>query len=182
MKKMQKMLALLTVLALILCLFAGCAGSTEKKDKNDDSADQANKASDKSDTTDDADAPANTCTLSISCASVLDHMEDLTEGKEELIPENGWMIEPTGVTFSEGEMVLDMLKRELQSRKMHFEVEGSGANAYVTGIGNLYQMDCGEMSGWTFYVNSEYPEIGFGSYELSDGDVVELIYVCSWDD
>ena len=141
MKKNQKTVALLAAAALVLCLFAGCAGSSGP-----------------------ADDAAGTCTLSISCASVLDHMDDLTEGKAELIPEDGWMIAPTELTFGEGESVLEMLQRELQSRNMHFEVEGSGANAYVTGIGNLYQMDCGEMSGWTLYVNGEYPEIGFGRY------------------
>ena len=156
MKQIQKFAALLAATALILCLFAGCGSNT-------------------------VDNAGGTCTLSISCESVLDNMDDLTEGKEDLIPDDGWMIAPTEVSFAKDETVMDMLERELQKRNMHFEVEGSGTSAYVTGIGNLYQMDCGDMSGWTFYVNGEYPEIGFGSYQLTDGDVVELIYVCSFD-
>ena len=45
---------------------------------------------------------AYTCTISISCATILDHMDWLDPEKVELVPEAGWILEPTEVTFYEG--------------------------------------------------------------------------------
>ena len=50
--------------------------------------------------------------------------------------------------------------------------------AYVEGIGNLYEFDCGEGSGWMYRVNGNYPNFGCSRYILQDGDTVEFRYTC----
>ena len=40
-----------------------------------------------------------TCTISISCASILNHLELCDPEKIELVPENGWILEPVSVIF-----------------------------------------------------------------------------------
>ncbi len=53
----------------------------------------------------------------ISCATILDHMDWLDPEKVELVPEDGWILEPTEVTFYEGESVFNVLQRtEASSR------------------------------------------------------------------
>ena len=48
----------------------------------------------------------------------------------------------------------------------------------IEGIGNLYEFDCGELSGWMYTVNGQAPNYGCSQYQLEDGDVVEWIYSC----
>ena len=127
---------------------------------------------------------AYTCTLSVSCASVLDAMEKLEEGKEELIPEDGVVFPATEVTFYEGESVFNVLQREMKRNKIHFEFSNVPIyrSAYIEGIANLYEFDCGELSGWMYAVNGWYPNYGCSRYQLRDGDVVEWKYTCDLGD
>jgi hypothetical protein len=48
----------------------------------------------------------------------------------------------------------------------------------VEGIGNLYELDCGELSGWSYKGNGEFPSVGCSLYKLENGDTVEWVYTC----
>lgn len=131
----------------------------------------------------DAQEPqAQTCTISIDCSTILDNMDKLKRGKEGLIPSDGILLAKTEVQYEEGDTVFTMLKRELKSRKMHYDFEGSGSSAYLTGLCNIYEFDCGKLSGWEFAVNGSFPSVGMGVYKLSPGDSVALIYTCDLGD
>ena len=121
-----------------------------------------------------------TCTLSISCATILDNLEDLDSAKADLVPQDGWLMESTEVSFNEGESVFDLLRRECEARKLHMEFEDTPVygSAYIEGIGNLYEFDCGPLSGWKYKVNGEFPNYGCSQYTLSEGDSVEWVYTC----
>jgi hypothetical protein len=123
---------------------------------------------------------AYTCTLSISCATILDHMEWLDPEKVELVPEDGWILPPTQVTFYEGESVFNVLQRTCKQQKIHMEFENTPMynSAYIEGIHNLYEFDCGELSGWMYKVNEWFPNYGCSRYQLHDGDVVCWVYTC----
>ena len=49
---------------------------------------------------------------------------------------------------------------------------------YIEGINNLYEFDCGELSGWMYSVNGWYPNYGCSRYQVQDGDVIEWHYTC----
>lgn len=121
-----------------------------------------------------------TCTLSISCSTILDNLDKLAEGKESLIPENGWLFYATDIAFNDGDTVFDVLKRELKSRTMHLEFTSTPAlgTVYIEGICNIYEFDCGELSGWQYKVNGVFSGVGCSLSELSDGDVIEWMYTC----
>lgn len=123
---------------------------------------------------------AYACTLSISCASILDHMDWLDPEKVELVPEDGWILEPTAVTFYEGESVFNVLQRTCKQQGIHMEFVNTPMynSAYIEGIHNLYEFDCGELSGWMYQVNGWFPNYGCSRYQLQDGDVVEWEYTC----
>ena len=120
------------------------------------------------------------CTLFVSCATVLDNMELLDSEKYELIPSDGIILSEREVRFYEGESVFDVLVRELKNNKIHLEFESTPIydSAYIEGIGNLYEFDCGELSGWMYKVNGEFPGVGCSRCILNDNDSVEWIYTC----
>lgn len=121
-----------------------------------------------------------TCTISISCATILDHMDWLDPEKAELVPEDGWILEPVQVTFYEGESVFNVLQRTCKQQGIHMEFENTPMynSAYIEGIHNLYEFDCGELSGWMYKVNEWFPNYGCSRYQLQDGDVICWEYTC----
>lgn len=56
---------------------------------------------------------------------------------------------PTEVEFTEGESVHDVLQRVCKEAGIQMESSFTPAynSAYVEGINNLYEFDCGELSG-----------------------------------
>lgn len=123
---------------------------------------------------------AHTCTLSISCAAILDHMDRLDPEKAELVPEDGWILPAVTVTFYEGESVFNVLQRACKQQGIHMEFEHTPMynSAYIEGIQNLYEFDCGELSGWMYKVNEWFPNYGCSRYQLQDGDVICWEYTC----
>lgn len=122
----------------------------------------------------------NTCTLSVSCAVLLDKLDALEAGKRELVPADGFILPPTEVAFSEGESAFDVLNRTLREKGIHMEFSETPVyqSVYIEGIGNLYELDGGPMSGWLYLVNGAAPEYGCSQYFLRDGDKVEFLYSC----
>ena len=125
---------------------------------------------------------APTCTASISCAAILENLDRLNAEKADLIPADGVLLAPTAVEFTEGESVFDVLKRVCRENKIHMEFSETPVyqSAYIEGIGNLYEFDCGEGSGWMYRVNGEFPNYGCSRYTLADGDTVEWVYTCDF--
>lgn len=121
-----------------------------------------------------------TCTLSISCATILDNMDLCNKEKRELVPEDGWILKPMTVTFYEGESVFNILQRTCKQQKIHMEFENTPIynSAYIEGINNLYEFDVGNTSGWMYKVNGWFPNYGCSRYQLKDGDVIEWVYTC----
>ena len=121
-----------------------------------------------------------TCTFSIECSTILNNLKDLDPDKRELIPSNGVILEPTMVTFYEGESVFDVLQRVCKENDIHMESSWTPIynSAYIEGIHNLYEFDCGALSGWMYRVNGWYPNYGCSRYQLVDGEVVEWRYTC----
>ncbi|MFF2093740.1 DUF4430 domain-containing protein [Paenibacillus sp. NPDC058174] len=121
-----------------------------------------------------------TATLSVSAASILDHMDSFNKDKLEVLPEDGIIYKEQKVTFYEGESVFDVLLREMKKNKIHMEFEMTPIynSNYIEGINNIYEFDCGELSGWMFKVNGWFPNYGASRYQLKDGDKIEWQYTC----
>ena len=123
---------------------------------------------------------AYTCTLTVRCDTILDNMSWLDPAKTDLVPADGVIFPATTVTFYEGESVFNLLQREMKKAGIHLEFENTPIyhSAYIEGIGNLYEFDCGELSGWTYRVNGWFPNYGCSRYQLQPGDTVEWLYTC----
>ena len=121
-----------------------------------------------------------TVTLTIRCDTLLANMDALDANKRELVPADGIVFPTTAVTAYEGESVFNILQRETRRNKLHLEFASTPLynSAYIEGIHNLYEFDCGGLSGWMYTVNGWFPNYGCSRYQLQPGDVVEWIYTC----
>ena len=121
-----------------------------------------------------------TCTFSIECSTILNNLDMLDADKLEVVPSDGVILARTTVTFNEGESVYDVLQRICKEKGIHMEASWTPIynSAYVEGIHNLYEFDCGSLSGWMYCVNGWYPNYGSSRYQLRDGDVVEWRFTC----
>lgn len=117
-----------------------------------------------------------TCTLSIRC----DNAVGKSSEKAGVIPDDGVIFAEQTVVFYEGESVFNVLVREMKKNKIHLEFVNTPIynSAYIEGINNLYEYDCGELSGWMYKVNGWYPNYGCSRYELKNGDKIEWVYTC----
>ncbi len=122
-----------------------------------------------------------TCTLSVRCDTVLDNIEWLDKDKVDLVPKDGVIYAEREVTFYEGESVFNLLLREMKQSKIHMEFVNTPIynSVYIEGINNLYELDCGERSGWMYKVNGWFPNYGCSRYGLKEGDRVEWVYTCN---
>lgn len=121
-----------------------------------------------------------TCTISIDCKTILDHLDKLRSSKTDYVPSDGWILYTSTVEFEEGDTVFDVLKRVTKAAKIQMESKWTPMynSYYVEGINQLYEFDCGDQSGWMYSVNGWYPNYGCSSYELKDGDKIEWRYTC----
>lgn len=136
----------------------------------------------------DIDAASGTgelsCTLEIRCDTILDNMDQLSSSKTSYLPDDGVILPATTVSFSEGDTVYDVLATACDAADIQLEASWSPLydSYYIEGIGNIYEFDCGSASGWTYQVNGWTPSYGASSYELEDGDAVQVLYTCDYGD
>lgn len=121
-----------------------------------------------------------TATLSVTSKTILNNMDKFNKDKLEVLPKDGVIYSARQVSFNEGESVFDVLLREMKKNKIHMEFEMTPIynSNYVEGINNIYEFDCGELSGWMYKVNNWFPNYGSSRYKLKNGDVIEWIYTC----
>ena len=122
---------------------------------------------------------AETCTISISCAAAL-QSNQLPDAVRAVLPENGQILGPVTVELEPGDTVWTVLQRVTRSHGVALEAQWTPAysTAYVQGIGQLYEFDCGKGSGWMYSVNGAFPSEGCSSYPLQPGDVIRWLYTC----
>lgn len=120
------------------------------------------------------------CTLSVKCDAILNNIEMLNPEKLEIIPDDGVIFAEQTVVFYEEESVFNLLVREMKKNKIHLEFVDTPIynSAYIEGIANIYEKDCGENSGWLYMVNGKSPSYGCSNYKLKEGDKVEWVYYC----
>ncbi len=105
-------------------------------------------------------------TLSIRCDEIVGM------GDPAYVPEDGVLLPDTEFDIAEGDTVYTILEEAVRLNKIQLETSGAGVLVYVEGMGYLYEMQFGELSGWTFTVNGETSSVGCGNYRLSDGDTI----------
>ena len=121
-----------------------------------------------------------TCYISIDCKNILSHISQLKESKKEFVPEDGVILKETKVTADKGTSVYDVLYQVCRDRRLHLEAAYTPMykTYYVEGINQLYEFDCGSLSGWNYTVNGVQSNYGCSKYQVQDGDVIAWRYTC----
>ncbi len=121
---------------------------------------------------------SHTVTISVRCDTILDNMDNLVEEKRDIVPSNGVILSERQVEFYDGESVFNVLYRVLKENKIHIEFSDNKlySSVYIEGIANLYEFDCGELSGWMYKVNGITPNYGCSRYKVKSNDVIEWVY------
>ena len=150
--KLEKVFVLL--LAIFLLFICGCEKAGKSKDY--------------------------TCVISVSCESVFENKDSVSESILSALPDNGIILAETKVEVIEGESAFDVLYKALKEEKIHFEYSETPLykNVYIEGISGLYEFDAGELSGWIYSVNGDFPAFGCSDYYVKSGDDIEFLYTC----
>lgn len=132
-----------------------------------------------SDTSTPQEPEQYTCYLEVECHTILNNMDSLKEGKAHLVPSSG-VIYSANVKFTPGQSAYDVLRASMQAAGIQMDAEYNSLydSAYIKGINNLYEFDCGPYSGWMYSVNGIYPNYGTSVYTLADGDRLIFSYTC----
>ena len=119
-------------------------------------------------------------TITVSCLTIYDNLESFDKTKREILPGNGLIVPATKVEILEDETVFDVLLKVTKDKKIHMEYVSTPLykSNYIEGIGNIYEIDAGPLSGWMYKVNNWFPNYGCGRYVLKDGDNIEWVYTC----
>ena len=119
----------------------------------------------------------NICYVSITCKTAIESGE-LSESMLSILPEDGVVLESFELEYEEGATVFDVFAKTVRENKIHMEYTGTKTVPYVEGVANLYEFDCGPLSGWMYQVNGWFPSFSMGQYEIERGDHIEIIYTC----
>lgn len=119
----------------------------------------------------DASDDTLTVTLSIRCDTIVGRKK-----ANRFVPDDGVILEAKEYSAAEGETVYDVLLRAAGEKNIPLDNRGTQGAAYIAGIKSLYEFDYGDLSGWMYRVNGEFPDVGCQSYTVSDGDVIEWLY------
>ena len=122
----------------------------------------------------------SSCTILISCKTAVT-CPSLKKSTRSVLPDDGIVLARVSCGFSEGESVFDVLKRVCKNNKIHLDFSSTpvSGGAYIRGIANLYEFDCGSISGWMYKVDGEFPSVGCSEYKLTEGCNIEFLYSCN---
>lgn len=121
-----------------------------------------------------------TCTVTVECKSILDHMDDLKEGHEEFVPDDGYIIKNYTYKAKKGYTAYDALKGACKKNDIKLTAKSTSYGTYVSGINNLDEFDCGDQSGWMYSVNGQFPNTSCGNLTVKDKDNIIFEYVCEY--
>lgn len=145
--------------------------------QKDTVAEENHDSSDRVDVTENKQKYVN---ISISCKTIFENLDEFPQSKIDILPPNGQILSENVVEFTDGDSVFDVLKTITRDKKIHMEFVNTPfyGSSYIEGINNIYEFDCGELSGWMYSVNGVFPTTGISSYILSENDVIKILYTC----
>ena len=121
-----------------------------------------------------------TCTVTVECKSILNHMDELKEGHEKFVPSDGYIIKNYTYKAKAGYTAYDALKSACNNNDIKLTAQKTSYGVYISGINNLDEFDCAKQSGWMYSVNGIMPNTTCGNVTVDDGDSIVFTYVCTF--
>ncbi len=125
-----------------------------------------------------AESKELTCTITIECKDIYEHLDDLEEGYEPYLPKDGYILYNYTCSFNKGDTVYDVLMKAAQAKGINVSETDAGYGKYINGINNINEKIAGKTSGWTYYVNGEFPMYSADKYKVKKNDKIRFHYSC----
>ncbi|MCH5252542.1 MAG: DUF4430 domain-containing protein [Lachnospiraceae bacterium] len=124
-------------------------------------------------------ARKNQVTIQIHCLAIMNQRDRWKKGTEEIIPPSGIFYSGT-CEIKDGDTAYDVLKTVCEKYNIALDSQYTPLyeTRYIRGIGNLYEFDCGDESGWKYSVNGLTPGVGCSGYRVKTGDTIVFFYDC----
>ena len=106
------------------------------------------------------------------------YTQELSDSMLSVLPENGIILDKYEIEYEDGATVFEVFADVVKENKIHMEHTGTAKVPYIEGVANLYEFDCGPLSGWMYQVNGWFPSFSMGQYAVERGDSIEIIYTC----
>ena len=151
----KKLLLILVGLLVVAMAIAGCSSKKAEKDVPGGPV------------ADDSE-PMNTVTVTIECKTLETVDKDLMDS----VSDNGVMLSDTEIEIAEDKTVIDLLTE----MGIDFLLSGN----LIDSINGLATGDGGEMSGWLFTINGEFPTESADQVVVNDGDKIAFLFTCDW--
>ena len=118
------------------------------------------------------------CSIEVVCYELSENPELMKESYRSYIPQNGVLIEKSEVKVLEGTTVYDVLNAACKINNVAIDSVYNPfyKTYYVKAIGNLYEKDAGDMSGWVYMINGQSPMLGASACKIKDKDVITWKY------
>ena len=123
--------------------------------------------------------PGDVCYVTVDCRTAVSNAL-LSEEKREVLPKDGLVLDHVPVAVTEGMNALDAFEAAMRERRIQYELQISAftGTTYVEGAANLYSLDCGDLSGWLFSFDGEFPIVGMSDTSVKKDSQILLIYSC----
>lgn len=124
-----------------------------------------------------SDDKAEYCMITIQCREILSHRDRLKEGYEDYVPDSGYIVKNYSVKYENGDTVFTVLQRTCRENSIKMGAKSTAFGMYVYSINYLPEKACGGTSGWTYYVDGNFPNVSVDNYPLHGGEAIEFRYV-----
>ena len=115
-------------------------------------------------------------TINVYFTLLGDELHGAPEGKEDTHTLRGGNLETwipkTKITLEKGSSVLDAVEKALSFNGIPYTNEGN----YISEIRGLAEFSNGDLSGWMYTLNGQYPNLGVEEQILSSGDKIVFHY------
>ena len=127
----------------------------------------------------DEGVPIGNVTLGIFCENAL-ASDNLPDEIRDRLPQGGALLAECTMPLYQGDTVFSLLSRASRESEISFSFQGTeGSGVYIDGIGPLFEMDCGDLSGWIYTVNGKTVSKSADDAILSDNDRIQWVYSCN---
>lgn len=131
-------------------------------------------------------------TLTISVVNIKNNISLLPKEKRSFVPKSGYILKEEKVEISDGDTAFDVLKNGCErnvctdgcvycksgSIQLEYSFTPAYKSYYVEGIHQLYEKDCGALSGWIYMVNGIVHDSSSSTCHVKNGDNVTFVYTC----
>lgn len=117
-----------------------------------------------------------TFTIDATVLTKKENYDKLGSEYQSYVPKDGYIIKNLDVQLTKEYTVEQVLQAIAKEKNITIEYASMSDMTYIEAINNLGSKAVGDMSGWLYMINGEFPMTSIDKTILKDGDKVTFIY------